>query len=496
MKYADLDWRIRRIIDNLWGPIGTVLIHIVIVIALFRFVILQKREIATDVQVIVKEIETFEDLEDIEQKLDELVDIPTVVDAVTPPTVSLDQEPPQVDAITSAGEAADLSEFDVMEAVSPLKFKGLWAGRSTSGRKDALEKYSGGLGNRTEYAVKKALEWLKTHQYDDGSWGPHYRVAITGLALLTFFAHGETTSSPEYGMTIRKGLKFLLGTQKDGVFVGGGPWHDKGQINAYEHAIGTYAISEAYGLTGIPFLKYAMEDAIQIIIDGQHEAGSWDYGYRSGAEANVDVSLSGWHIQALKAGLMAGAENRGLKMALESSMRGLKVRADPGKTGMFKYSTRAEDHAPDRIMTGVAVLCMQLAGHALDAEARAGMQALMDLPCRWTKGPEDLRGTGSWPLYAWYYITQARFHQGGKSWVTWNKQFAHTLCTMQNPDGSWCPAPDSSEAYYGPVYCTTLATLMLEVYYRFLPTYKPIETEKVKPTEEETKGDEIVIKFG
>lgn len=147
-------------------------------------------------------------------------------------------------------------------------------------------------------------------------------------------------------------------------------------------------------------------------------------------------------------------------------------------------------------MTGVAVLCMQLVGHALDAEARAGIQVLMGLPCMWTKGPEDLRGTGRWPLYAWYYITQARFHQGGKSWVTWNKQFAPILCNMQNPDGSWCPAPDSSEAGYGPVYCTTLTALMLEVYYRFLPTYKPIETEKVKPIEKETQDDEIVIKFG
>jgi hypothetical protein len=30
----------------------------------------------------------------------------------------------------------------------------------------------------------------------------------------------------------------------------------------------------------------------------------------------------------------------------------------------------------------------------------------------------------------------------------------------------------------GPVYATTLAALSLQVYYRFLPTYKPIEVKE------------------
>ena len=32
-----------------------------------------------------------------------------------------------------------------------------------------------------------------------------------------------------------------------------------------------------------------------------------------------------------------------------------------------------------------------------------------------------------------------------------------------------------------PVYATTLAALTLQVYYRFLPTYKPIEEQAVQP---------------
>jgi hypothetical protein len=490
-----LTWRARRILDNVWGPSATILFHIVLLVFIVKFFTMRSRQVEREVEVVVKEIETFDQLDDIEQELDELQDIPTVVDAVAPPTVAMDQEPPPVDVL-SPGEATDVADvqMDVMEAVSPLQFKGLYASRSATGRQQALQEYSGGMGERTEFAVRKALEWLKLHQYADGSWGPYHRVAMTGLALLSFFAHGETTSSADYGPAIRKGLKFLLASQKEGIFVGGGPWYHGPQVMAYEHAIGTYAISEAYALTGIPFLKPAMEDAVQRIVDGQHEAGSWDYGYKVGPEAQTDTSLSGWHIQALKSAVFAGAENRGLKTALENAMRGLKSQWAAEKNGLFKYGTRAP-HEPDLIMTGVAVLCMQLAGHALDAEARAGLNTLKDLECRWARGAQNERGVGVWPLYAWYYITQARFQQGGKTWVAWNKSFAPVLCAEQNADGSWCPAPDSQEAMPGPVYCTALSTLMLEVYYRFLPTYKPIEVEKAQPVEEKS-GEEIVIKFG
>jgi len=490
-------------VDNLWGPTGTIIIHVLVFIVLLNFMTVQKRAAETEIEVVIKEIETFEDLEEMEDELEELEDIPTVVDAVAPPTVSVEAEPPVVDSV-STSDSVDMSQFDVLEAVSPLTFKGLYASRTASGREGALKRFGGGMGQRTEYAVMKALRWLKTHQYPDGSWGPHYRASMTGLALLALLAHGETTSSPEFGQAIQKGLKYLLKKQDGkGVFRGGGPHHrnaqpaTRGQLISYEHSIATYAISEAYGLTKIPYLRPAMEEAVQVIIDGQHSAGSWDYGYEHGPEAQMDVSLSGWHIQALKAALIAGADNRGLKAAIENSMNGLKALWSK-KESMFLYSTRAEE-APNASMTGVAVLCMQLVGHALDDEARGGMTSLRNFHFRWTKGDapnEDKRGVGPWPFYAWYYITQARFHQGSRAWVTWNKEFAPALCRVQNRDGSWCPAPETVEQKFGPVYCTSLGALMLEVYYRFLPTYKPIEVDTGEAVDDETDEEDIVIKFG
>ncbi len=500
-----MDWRKRRIIDNLYGPAGTLLVHVLLVVALFKFVHFKSRDVEREVEAVVRQVEEPPELEEVQQELEQIEDIPTVVDAVAPPDVSVDQQPPQVDAVRAPGaEGMDLSDFDVVASVSPLSFKGLYASRSAAGRAGALSKYAGGLDEQTEVAVLKALNWLNTHQYPDGSWGPSYRAAMTGLALLTFFAHGESTGSPEYGTAIRKGLQYLLKRQQDGVFVGGGPvdfWSlptkYADQVRVYEHAVATYAISEAYNITRIPYLRPAMEAGVQVLLDGQHEAGSWDYGYKQGPEAHVDVSLAGWSLQALKAAASAGAENPGLKAAIEAGVRGLKLQFR--KSGRFQYSTRDVKHAEDTVMTAVAVLCLQITGHALDDEAKAGMTILQNASFSWSPGDrpgQDRRDMRDWPWYGWYYLTQARFHQGGRTWASWNRQFAPVLCRMQNEDGSWCPAPKSAEAMFGPVYCTTLATLQLEVYYRFLPTYQPIEIDE-GPGLEELEGDEdIVITLG
>ena len=42
-----------------------------------------------------------------------------------------------------------------------------------------------------------------------------------------------------------------------------------------------------------------------------------------------------------------------------------------------------------------------------------------------------------------------------------------------------------------PVYATTLAALTLQVYYRFLPTYQPIETKAI----DQKSDDDVTIEI-
>jgi len=78
-------------------------------------------------------------------------------------------------------------------------------------------------------------------------------------------------------------------------------------------------------------------------------------------------------------------------------------------------------------------------------------------------------------LYYWYYGTVACFQMGGDYWQRWNSSLRDMLIEHQAREGheagSWDPNPtlDTWGKEGGRVYSTALATLCLEVYYRFLP---------------------------
>ena len=89
--------------------------------------------------------------------------------------------------------------------------------------------------------------------------------------------------------------------------------------------------------------------------------------------------------------------------------------------------------------------------------------------------PVDYKGTSS-DLYAWYYHTQACLMFGGEAWKKWNGWFQDEICNAQNADGSWpIPGggtfgPQKQDTITGAVYRTSLCVLMLEVFYRYMPT--------------------------
>jgi hypothetical protein len=73
-------------------------------------------------------------------------------------------------------------------------------------------------------------------------------------------------------------------------------------------------------------------------------------------------------------------------------------------------------------------------------------------------------------LYSNYYNSQAMINHGGESWNTYNSMFRDELLGSQNKDGSWPqPATTGHGSGGSDNYRTALCTLMLEVYYRFLP---------------------------
>src|SRR5256885_3445507 len=77
-----------------------------------------------------------------------------------------------------------------------------------------------------ESSVTRGLAWLARKQKNDGSFeATDYKVAMTGLSLLSFLASGNAPDAGRYGLPVRNAIDSLLSRSKDdGTF---GPIHDK-----------------------------------------------------------------------------------------------------------------------------------------------------------------------------------------------------------------------------------------------------------------------------
>ncbi len=340
------------------------------------------------------------------------------------------------------------------------------AGRMGGAKREAMAKAMG-QKEKSERAVLAGLRWLKEHQNDDGSWSDEFRPAMTGLALLCFLGHGELPVSPEFGPTVLKGIDWLL---KNGTEAQGRLSMEKAftQNGVYEHGVAAYALGEYFTMTKDDRVKELLAQAVRYIVDGQAPDGGWQYGFSKGPES--DTSVSGWQIQALKAAHLTGLELPGVDDALSRAMGNFKrVRGPNGGIGYRKPEDRYS-------LTGVGVLCTYFWKGEKDDLVRDGVRFIIEKSEK--EFPVRYRGEKA-DLYAWYYHTQACLMFGGNVWSKWNRWFQDEVADNQSPNGSWPatgnPKPHGAEIKAdgaGPVYRTTLCVLMLEVFYRNMPTAK------------------------
>ncbi len=326
-------------------------------------------------------------------------------------------------------------------------------------RMNRLKKFGGKPA--TEDAVAKALDWLKTVQNEDGSWGTQYKSAMTGLALLSYLGHCEKQDSKAYGDTVMRGIHYLLelNEKQAGKMYTAKP--------AYETGIAAYALGEAYIITKnfypkIKGIDEALERSISVITQGQKADGGWDYSYTTAMTKGSDTSVSGWQIQALKVAKLTGLEFEAIDTTLDKAMDNiLRVR---GPKGGFGYRTPQDKLS----LSGVGVLALQMwEPKKYKSEITEGVNFIVN-----TYNGYD-NPSNHFNKYGWYYHTQAAYQQGGRQWKDWNKIFQDTLLKKQSAEGYWIDwghkghGPDAN-SIEGKIYTTTLCTLMLEIYYRYL----------------------------
>lgn len=367
----------------------------------------------------------------------------------------------------------------------------------------------------TETAVTAALEWLAANQSADGRWdadlhgagrggiannnaqaafgsrantpsrgqaplvetlappkgtGARADTGITGLAILAFLGNGQTHWEGAQRENIQHGLEFLLNSQAaNGSLAGDAELF----ASMYCHGISTLALCEAYALTGDERLKEGVQKAIHYTVTSQHSGGGWRYQPHDPG----DMSQFGWQVMCLKSAELAGIPITEQTRARTTKF--LKACSSGQNRGLCGY--RPGDR-PSRSMTAEALVCRIFMGAENDeaTQAEAARYLLEELP-----------SSGTPNYYYWYYGSVSLFQRQGEDWQTWNNAMTAEILSRQRPDGDARGSWDATEmwgGYGGRVYSTAMATLCLEVYYRYLPLYgadKPDApsrlTEQIQP---------------
>jgi hypothetical protein len=347
-----------------------------------------------------------------------------------------------------------------------------FGGRGSGSRQKMLA--SGGGTKHTERAVMAALLWLAHHQdYNDGHWGLATYVkqckdktctgvseipadaGATAMGLLPFLAAGQTHKSGKYKDTVARGIQWLIRNQQpDGNLAKGA------QQMMYSHGLATIALCEAYGLTADRDVGQHAQAAVNFILAAQNAA---DGGWRYNPKDPGDTSVVGWQLMALKSAHMAGLDVGGSVFSGTSKWLD-SVAVHDGTEYSYQPGQAA---APT--MTSVGLLCRQYLGAKRDNPMlTGGMKYLLD----------HLPDEGFPNVYYWYYATQVMHNMDGYEWDTWNRKMRDLLVHTQVrsvdecANGSWAPEKDAWGRRGGRVMQTSLSTLTLEIYYRYLPLFK------------------------
>jgi len=345
-------------------------------------------------------------------------------------------------------------------------------------REDRIERLlSNGGTEQCEPAVVNALHFLKeTQNKKNGSWANEYQVGMTGLALLTYLGHCETAQSAEFGESVQAAITYLtnVAIKNKGKMAS----DFKNKHWCYEHAIGVYALGEAYTLCvksfneNHPQLKEAVQMSGQFLINNQTDTGGWEYNYEeSSRRGGGDTSIVGWHLQALKACKFTGLEFKNLNSCYKKGLRYMDSKQ--ASNGAFGYANDNPRKENASTLAAVGALSFQIWKSSANSNARKAIRYIDDnIKFKWNSPDAD--------LYGHYYAVQAMINHGGKEWEKYNKLFRDEVLNNQNKDGSFkvvnggkkvkgVATAFAGNAGFGKHYRTCLATLMLESYYRFLP---------------------------
>lgn len=313
--------------------------------------------------------------------------------------------------------------------------------------------------------------WLSRNQELDGSWSirkhggtadERNRVAVTGLALLSFLGSGFSEGVEFHKPRVQRAISFLISQQDDLGQIGEN--RDRETGGGLNHAIAGLALSEAYNMAKVPATGRAAQKALDWS-SGHHQVKGSGWGHSPRGEPDLAVTV--WFVMQLKSGQLAGLEVPGSALLGAADFVDSVVIKEGQEAGLC--SSRP-GQPPNHAMTAAGMLCRQLLmwWTPEDPVLVGGAKYLEERPPGW----EDDRSAVA--LEHWFHGTMAICGMGRNWWKHWNEDLRHTLIDHQRKggpeDGSWDPPHEG----LGRAWSTAMAALCLEVYYRYLPIWQAI----------------------
>lgn len=346
------------------------------------------------------------------------------------------------------------------------------ASREAPARSELLAAYGGNASS--EAAVEKALEWFVRHQYPDGSWSFNHctprvkddckdpgtaeeaTTAATAVALLPFLGAGEGPRSPKHRKTVTLGLQNLANRLQP-INPKVATFYQREAQGFPTHALGTIALCEASYFSRDKAARPAAQSAVNFVVMSRNPDGGWADRPKADDRRSSTLNDTFWNILALKTAEWTGFDvPEQAWLNAEKFLEQMQVETDE----QFGFRRSADsDRVSDLSTASGLLLRLYLDGDPQRPELQQYAAQLAE------SGPDRLGRTEEL-LVSHLLMRNLR----GSTWRSWNPKLRDNLILKQTTEGaeagSWFPEEGNrSVKQGGRLWCTALATLILEAYY-------------------------------
>ena len=344
----------------------------------------------------------------------------------------------------------------------------------------------GVLREKAQAAVQKGLNWLKTHQRENGAWSNESYPALTALGLWA----AAVSARPEMTATCSRAAAFVASfSQGDGgIYRPATGGRGSGGLSTYNTAICMTALHAYDRARFASVILKARKFMVGSQLQGD-SPGAGGFGYDRAAKGprdRADLSNTGWALMAMR--VTQNTEDlrdhaaKAVDVDWASALKFIEKlqntdRNDPENGGGFCYESGGERGGTTVNQAGAVALrafgSMTYAGlesmiYAQVDQKDPRVRAAIDWAARhWSV--EENPGMGSKGLFYYYTIMAKALSlaggdtlQGAKGpAIPWRKDLMAKLVSLQQPDGSWANT-DNTYWENDPALVTAYAVLTLE----------------------------------